>query len=115
MTAVQSLGALAQPTRLAVFRLLVANAPEGLAAGAIADALNVPHNTLSTHLGILQRAGLIASRRESRSIFYAVDQAGTRALLAFLVADCCGGKPEMCGPLAEISKRAACDERHGNP
>lgn len=109
--AVEAFGALAQPTRLAVFRLLVKAGPEGLAAGAIAEQLGVPHNTLSTHLGVLARAGLIVARRQSRSIFYSADLAGTRALLTFLVADCCNGRPEICTPLVEIAERACCDAR----
>ena len=109
--AVEAFGALAQPTRLAVFRLLVKAGPEGLAAGAIAEELGVPHNTLSTHLGVLARAGLISACRQSRSIFYSVDLEGTRSLLTFLVADCCNGRPEICSPLVEIAERACCDAR----
>jgi DNA-binding transcriptional ArsR family regulator len=107
--AVAGLSALAQHTRLAVFRLLVKAGPDGMPAGAIADALSVPPNTLSTHLAILARAGLVASRRESRSIIYSADQDGTAALLSFLVADCCGGRPDICAPLVRIAERAACE------
>ena len=107
-SAIESLAALAQSTRLRAFRLLVTAGPDGMAAGALADILRVPANTMSTHLGILAAAGLVNSRRESRSIIYSVDQEGTRDLLAFLVADCCGGRPEMCGPLVEIAERACC-------
>lgn len=109
MNAVEGLSALAQETRLAVFRLLVKAGPDGLPAGAIADALGVPPNTLSTHLGILARAGLVAARREGRSIIYSADQDGTAALLLFLVADCCGGRPELCAPLLKIAERAGCE------
>jgi ArsR family transcriptional regulator, arsenate/arsenite/antimonite-responsive transcriptional repressor len=82
--AVEALGALAQESRLKVFRLLVQSGSGGMAAGAIAHAVRVPHNTMSSHLGILSRAGLVVSRKEGRSIIYSVDLAGTRDLLSFL-------------------------------
>ena len=108
MLATEAFGALAQPTRLAVFRLLLSAGPEGMAAGAVAEKLGVPHNTLSTHLGILARARLLTGRREGRSILYAPDIEGVRTLLSFLVADCCSGRPELCAPLAQVVERAAC-------
>ena len=95
--ALAALAALGQPTRLAIFRLLVKKEPEGLSAGALADAIGCPHNTLSTHVAILVRAGLVNGRREGRTITYCADAAGTRALIAFLVNDCCNGRPELCG------------------
>jgi len=98
---VKALGALAQESRLRAFRLLVRSGPEGLAAGEIARRLDVPHNTLSSHLAILSNAGLVVSHRESRSIIYRVNFAGTRELLAFLVEDCCQGQPELCAPLLD--------------
>lgn len=94
-----ALSALAQPTRLDVFRLLVRHEPEGLAAGEIARALGVPQNTMSSHLGILARAGLVRSERHSRSIIYRADLAALRDVMLFLVKDCCGGRPELCEPL----------------
>lgn len=99
--AVASLFALAQPTRLEVFRQLVQSEPEGLPAGEIARRLDVPHNTMSTHLGILERAGLLSSQRHSRSILYRVNLTMVRTLVVYLLKDCCGGKPELCGPLLE--------------
>jgi ArsR family transcriptional regulator, arsenate/arsenite/antimonite-responsive transcriptional repressor len=98
-SAVATLGALAQGTRLDVFRLLVGHEPAGLAAGEIARRLDVPQNTMSAHLGILARAGLVRSERHSRSIVYRADLDGLRALTLFLVKDCCGGKAELCEPL----------------
>ena len=92
---------LSQETRLGAFRLLVRSGPEGLAAGEIARRLDVPHNTLSSHLAILSNAGLVVSHRESRSIIYQVNFAGTRELLAFLMEDCCQGQPELCAPLLD--------------
>jgi len=95
--AIEALGALAQETRLAVFRLLVGAGREGLAAGAIAERLRAPNSTLSFHLAYLSRAGLVVSRRESRSIIYSINFDGMRTLLDFLTHDCCAGRPEMCG------------------
>jgi DNA-binding transcriptional ArsR family regulator len=98
--AVEALGALAHPGRLAVFRLLVKAGPDGTAAGEVARALNTPANTMSTQLAILTRAGLVRSRREGRSIIYVADYAQITALLGFLMEDCCQGRPEICAPLA---------------
>ena len=99
--AVEGMNALGQETRMRAFRLLVEAGEEGVPAGEVARRLDVPHNTMSTHLAQLTRAGLIRSRRESRSIIYMADLAGVRALLAFLVQDCCQGRPEACGPLLD--------------
>jgi len=102
--AIAALAALAQSTRLDTFRLLVKNEPEGVPAGDLARALNVPHNTMSSHLATLSRAGLIKSERQSRSIIYRADVDVLRNLTLFLVKDCCGGSPELCGPLiAELT------------
>jgi DNA-binding transcriptional ArsR family regulator len=105
--ALAALAALGQPTRLAIFRLLVKKEPSGLSAGAIADAVGCPHNTLSTHVAILVRAGLVNGTREGRIITYRADAGGTRALIAFLVTDCCNGRPELCG-LATTIEQADC-------
>ncbi|WP_405233117.1 ArsR/SmtB family transcription factor [Lentisalinibacter salinarum] len=99
--ATRSLAALAQESRLSTFRLLVRAGGDGMPAGAIAEALGIPHNTLSTHLSTLANAGLIRSRREGRSIIYRVDFDGTRALLGFLLEDCCQGAPEVCNPVLD--------------
>jgi len=98
---IKALAALAQESRLNAFRLLVHCGPEGLAAGEIARELGIPHNTLSSHLAILSNAGLINSQRESRSIIYRIDFAGTRELLSFLMEDCCQGQPELCAPVLD--------------
>ncbi|WP_307436989.1 ArsR/SmtB family transcription factor [Labrys monachus] len=101
---ISALAALAQGTRLDVFRLLVQHEPEGLPAGEIARQTAVPHNTMSTHLGILTRAGLIRPERRSRLIIYRADLDKLRNVLAFLLKDCCGGHAEICAPLiADIS------------
>jgi DNA-binding transcriptional ArsR family regulator len=94
-----ALAALAQSTRLDVFRLLVKHEPDGLPAGELARTLAVPHNTMSSHLAILSRAGLANGERQSRSIIYRADLDGFRAMTMFLVKDCCGGRPELCTPL----------------
>ena len=106
--ALAGLSALAQESRLKVFRLLIQRVPEGMAAGDIADELQLPQNTLSFHLGILTRARLIASRKEGRSIIYSVDLEGTRNLLTFLVRDCCRGSPEVCEPLIASALAECC-------
>jgi len=97
--AVAALNALGQESRLRVFRLLIRRGPHGMPAGDIAEQLKVPANTMSSHLAVLSRARLVASRKQGRSVIYAVDLKGTRRLLAFLVEDCCRGKPEVCRPL----------------
>ena len=99
--AILALAALAQPTRLDVFRLLVKAEPNGLAAGDIAKALAVPQNTMSSHLSILSRAGLVTAQRFSRSIVYRADLGAFRAVMLFMVKDCCDGRPEICAPLIE--------------
>jgi len=91
------LAALSQPTRLDAFRLLARHEPQGLPAGALARELAVPANTLSAHLNILSHAGLVKGARHSRSIVYRADLARLDALTQFLLADCCGGRPELCG------------------
>ncbi len=99
--AVLALAALAQSTRLQAFRVLVKHEPEGLAAGELARALEVPQNTLSAHLSILSRAGLVTSERRSRSIVYRADLAEFQKVALYLLRDCCGGRPEICAPLIE--------------
>lgn len=94
--AVSALSSLAQETRLAVFRHLVAAGPGGAPAGAIAKKLKVPAPTLSFHLKELEHAGLIDSVREGRNIVYAANFKRMRGLLSYLMEDCCGGRPEIC-------------------
>lgn len=94
-----ALAALAQGTRLDVFRLLVKHEPEGLPAGELARVLTTPHNTMSTHLAILSRAGLVSGERHSRSIIYRANLDALREVMTYLVKDCCGGRAELCAPL----------------
>ena len=96
LQATAALAALSQETRLSVFRHLVAAGPQGRQAGLIAGRLKVPPPTLSFHLKELERAGLVTQRRESRNIIYAANYATMKALLSYLMEDCCGGRPEIC-------------------
>lgn len=107
-SAVSSLSALAHEGRLAAFRLLVQAGPEGLAAGEISRRLDILPNTLSASLNVLSHAGLVAARRDGRSIIYTADYDAMSGLLAFLVEDCCAGSPQICAPLARLaSERCA--------
>jgi ArsR family transcriptional regulator len=99
--AILALAALAQSTRLDVFRLLAKHEPSGLAAGDIAKALAVPQNTMSSHLAILSRAGLVSAQRFSRSIVYRADLGQFQTVVLFMLRDCCDGRPEICAPLIE--------------
>lgn len=96
-----ALAALAQPTRLEAFRLLVRHEPKGLSAGDIARTLAVPQNTMSSHLSVLSRAGLISAQRFGRSIVYRAELSHLRAVMVFMLRDCCEGRPEICAPLIE--------------
>ena len=99
-SALAGLAALAHEGRLSVFRLLVKAGPDGLAAGEIARKLDTQPNTMSAQLLVLSNAGLIAARREGRSIIYTADFAHMTSLLRFLTEDCCSGHPEICEPLS---------------
>lgn len=97
-SAITALGALAQETRLDIFRLLIGSAPNGVPAGEIGERLGLPPPTLSFHLNQLRFAGLVSSRRQSRSIIYFASLAAMNGLLAYLTDNCCGGRPELCAP-----------------
>ncbi len=99
--ALAAFAALSQETRLDALRLLVAAGPKGLAAGEIAERLAVRQNTMSANLAILGRAGLVASRREGRSVRYVASLESLRDVVGFLMEDCCGGRPELCAPLLD--------------
>jgi DNA-binding transcriptional ArsR family regulator len=105
-TAIAALGALAQETRLDIFRLLVQRGPEGMAAGEIGERLGQPSPTLSFHLNQLRFAGLIAPRRKSRSIIYSANFRTMEDLLGYLTENCCGGRPDAC-KAAGCAPRAA--------
>ncbi len=105
---VAALGALAQETRLDIFRLLVQKGPAGLPAGEIGERLGQPSPTLSFHLNQLRFAGLITSRRESRSIIYNANYKAMNDLLEFLTENCCGGNVEACAPNAPAGCASEC-------
>ena len=109
-SAITALSALAHPARLEVFRLLVRAGPEGMAAGEIARATDSLPNTLSANLNILAGAGLVGARREGRSIIYTAGYGRMGELLAFLMEDCCAGKPEICAPLAAVASQRCAAE-----
>ena len=103
--AAASLSALAHEGRLQIFRLLVRAGEAGMPAGEISRKMEMLPNTLSANLNILGGAGLITSRRDGRSIIYAVEYKRVQELLAYLMEDCCGGRSEICAPLASIVNR----------
>ncbi|MBN8994368.1 MAG: helix-turn-helix transcriptional regulator [Rhizobiales bacterium] len=106
--AVQGFAALAQETRLAVLKLLVKAGPEGVAAGAIGSSLGMQPSRTSFHLAQLERAGLIVSRRESRSVIYSASYAQLTSLIQFLMEDCCAGDPRIVSGCAPIIAKCAC-------
>lgn len=95
--AIAALAALAQETRLDIFRLLVRTGPDGLPAGQIGERLGLPSATLSFHLNQLKHAGLITFRREGRSLIYGAEYTSMNDLLAYLTENCCQGDPASCG------------------
>lgn len=94
--AMDALAALAQPSRMAIFRLLVRTGPGGMPAGRIGQGLGIVASTLSGHLAVLRRAGLIRATRHQREIHYAAELAAVNDLVGFLVADCCDGRVDEC-------------------
>ncbi len=96
--ALRGFAALSQETRLAIVRLLVRAGPDGLAAGAVAEAVGASPSNVSFHLKDLEHAGMITARRASRSIIYAASYDTLRGLVDFLMTDCCAGRPEICAP-----------------
>lgn len=98
---IQAFAALSQRTRVEVLKLLISKGADGLLAGEISSQLGVRQNTMSTNLGILSRAGLVRGERHGREIRYYADFGGIRGVIAFLMEDCCGGQPEICGPILD--------------
>jgi ArsR family transcriptional regulator, arsenate/arsenite/antimonite-responsive transcriptional repressor len=106
--AVTALAALAQETRLAVYRLLIEAGPEGVSAGRIGERLEVPGATLSFHLKELARARLISSRQERQFIYYAADFERMAELMTFLTQNCCQGMPQACLTVVETELARCC-------
>jgi len=106
--AIDALAALANETRLAAFRLLLRDAPGELAAGDIASRLGIVQNTMSNHLAVLARTGLISARKEGRNVLYRAEPAAMRTLLAWLMEDCCQGDSEICAPLLDLVSCKSC-------
>ncbi len=111
--AIDALSALAQHTRLCAFRELVKAEPNGIAVGDLAERLRVPQNTLSTHLSILSRSGLVAAERRERSVIYRPQLDQVQTLTLFLLNDCCGGRPELCSPVA-AALEPSCKPKRGS-
>jgi ArsR family transcriptional regulator, arsenate/arsenite/antimonite-responsive transcriptional repressor len=109
--AVAALGALAQETRLSIFRLLVQAGPEGLQAGQVREALDIPAATLSFHLKELSNAGLASWRQDGRYIYYSVDFEQMANLMTFLTENCCQGMPSECLTVVETALGTCCAPR----
>lgn len=107
--AIDVFSALAQPTRLSVFRLLVANGPDGLAALEISRQLGIVPSTLSGHLSILKRSGILSATRHQREIHYAANLRAVNELIGFLLSDCCGGKIGNCSDILSLLNPAVGD------
>lgn len=112
--AVTALSALAQETRLSIFRLLVEAGPDGVSAGRIADTLKVPAATLSFHLKELARSGLVSSRQDKQFIYYAADYEQMANLMMFLTQNCCQGMPQACLSIVETALGRCCPPRSAN-
>lgn len=105
-SALPILAALAHPTRLDAFRLLVRNEPEGLSTGQLVEASGLSQSTFSTHLAVLAKAGLVKSEKRGRQIIQRADIDTLRGLMLFLAKDCCQGRAELCEPL--VAELACC-------
>jgi DNA-binding transcriptional ArsR family regulator len=105
-TALSALSALAHPTRLEAFRLLIQHEPEGLSTGELVDASRLTQSTFSTHLAILAKAGLVKSEKRGRQFIQRAEIDALKDLMLFLARDCCQGRPELCEPL--LAELACC-------
>ena len=116
-SAIRALGALAHDSRLAIYRLLVQAGQEGLAVGAIGEKLNIPAATLTFHLSSLRHAGLVAERRDGRTVYQAADYTAMNALIGYLSENCCQGADcgiPACAPASakKPSRIARKETRH---
>jgi len=114
-SAVSALGALAQGTRLSIYRMLVEAGEKGESVGRIGEALKVPGATLSFHLKELARAGLVTARQERQFIYYAVDFERMAELMTFLTQNCCQGMPEKCLTVVETALGSCCTPAQSKP
>lgn len=101
-SAIEAFAALAHPSRMKVFRLLVTEGPDGLQAGQISKNLRIVTSTLSGHLAVLKRAGLLKASRHQREIHYSVNLNAINDLVGFLLADCCKGRVENCSEILSL-------------
>ena len=106
--ALKCFSALSQETRLNAFRILVQHGKEGIAAGALSEKLGIPHNTLSFHLSHLSHAGLVNSRKKSRSVIYAANLDTVQTLIGFMVENCCAADNKTCERIDSILSKCAC-------
>ena len=105
-TALTALAALAHPTRLEAYRLLVQHEPEGLSTGQLVEASGLTQSTFSTHLAVLAKAGLVRSEKRGRQFIQRAEIDTLKGLMLFLAKDCCQGRPELCEPL--LAELACC-------
>jgi DNA-binding transcriptional ArsR family regulator len=110
--ALDAFAALSQATRLGMVRALVVAGPDGMAAGAVGEAVGASSSSASFHLAHLERTGLIQSRRVARSIVYSANYEALSGLIEFLMEDCCQGRPEVCAPAA-LTAAACCTPAKG--
>jgi ArsR family transcriptional regulator, arsenate/arsenite/antimonite-responsive transcriptional repressor len=104
--AIEAFAALAQESRMAIYRLLVREEPHGLPVGEISRRLNIVPSTLSGHLGILKRSGLVKSTRHQREIHYAANLHAMGDLVQYMLEDCCDGKVESCSDVATLISKS---------
>ncbi len=109
--AAEQFAALGNPLRLARFRYVIRAGVSGYAAGEIARELDVAPSTLSSHLAVLQHCGLLTRRRDRQRIIYSVNAQAVRALIGFLLNDCCGGHPELCGVVLDDARSRPHDQQ----
>ena len=103
--AIEAFSALAQPTRMAIYRLLVRRGPDGLIVGQISETLEIVPSTLSGHLSVMKRAGLLTATRNQREIHYSANMQAMLDLVEFMLSDCCGGRVENCSEILSLLER----------
>lgn len=104
--AIDAFTALAQSSRMTIFRLLVTEGPDGLQVGEISKRLGIVPSTLSGHLAVLKRAGLLTASRQQREIYYSANLGTMNKLISFLLSDCCKGRVENCSEILTLLKKS---------